>query len=122
WLQSKGLRVILAHPERMRAVQDEPELGDYFQSLDIALQGNLQCFGDKPEAHSRQCAEKFLLDGKYFLLGSDTHNPEGMEQRVTGLKRVIEMVGEDGANELTVTNPAKLVPHEMSYNHLRRIT
>ena len=111
WLHGKGLQVILAHPERMRVVQDEPEIVDYFQSLGIALQGNLQCFADKPEAHTRRCAEKFLLDGKYFLIGSDTHNPQTLDIRMAGLQRVIEMVGEQGARELTMTNPSKLLPH-----------
>jgi len=41
WLQGLGLSVILAHPERMRAVQDDPGLVDYFQSLGMYLQGNL---------------------------------------------------------------------------------
>ena len=53
WLQSMGLTVILAHPERMRAVQDQPEVVDHFASLGVLLQGNLQCFGDKPEAMTR---------------------------------------------------------------------
>ena len=50
WLESLGLTVILAHPERMRAVQDEPDLVEYFQSLGILLQGNLQCFGEREGA------------------------------------------------------------------------
>ena len=48
WLQSMGLTVILAHPERMRAVQDQPDVINYFDSLGVLLQGNLQCFGDAP--------------------------------------------------------------------------
>jgi protein-tyrosine phosphatase len=110
WLQGMGLKVILAHPERMRAVQDEPELVDYFQSLDIFLQGNLQCFGDRPEARTRQCAEEFLKEGKYFLLGSDTHGLDSIDNRMRGITRVLEIVGESGMKELTVDNPKKLLP------------
>ena len=109
WLQGLGLKIVLAHPERMRAVQDNPDLVDYFQSLNIYLQGNLQCFGDKPEAATRQCAEQFLKDGKYFLIGSDTHSPDSMDVRIRGLHRVIEMVGESGATELISDNPRKLL-------------
>ena len=110
WLQGMGLTVIMAHPERMRAVQDRPEVIDYFQSLGILLQGNLQCFSDKPEAMTRQCAEQFLLDGKYFLLGSDSHNPASMEPRIRGLENAIELVGEAKIDELTITNPRQLAP------------
>src|SRR5262249_10283818 len=31
WFQSLGITVILAHPERMRAVQDQPSLADSFE-------------------------------------------------------------------------------------------
>src|SRR5205085_11164453 len=47
WLQEMGLTVILAHPERMRAVQDEPSVADRFAEMGILLQGNLQCFSDR---------------------------------------------------------------------------
>jgi hypothetical protein len=86
-------------------------VSDYFQSLGLLLQGNLQCFNDKPEALTRRCAEQFLLDGKYFLLGSDSHNPASMEGRVRGLERAIELAGQAKIDELTITNPQKLGPH-----------
>ena len=109
WLQAKELTVILAHPERMRVVQDDPDVTDYFASLGILLQGNLQCFADPPDALTRQCAERFLAEGKYFLLGSDSHSPEGMATRMRGLKRVFELVGEKELDVLTRTNPSKLM-------------
>src|SRR5437764_6432743 len=46
WLQSLGLTVVLAHPERMRAVQDDPRMGDRLAEMGLLLQGNLQCFAD----------------------------------------------------------------------------
>ena len=109
WLQNLGLSVVLAHPERMRAIQDDPDLIDYIQSLGVYLQGNLQCFADKPEASTRRCAEKFLLDGKYFILGSDTHNPETIDVRMAGLPRVRELVGDETLDQLTIANPRKLL-------------
>jgi protein-tyrosine phosphatase len=109
WLQGMGLTVILAHPERMRAVQDRPELIDYFIELGLLIQGNLQPLGDPPHSVARQCAEHFLKEGRYFLLGSDSHNPEGMPIRIAGLRRAIELVGEQKVNELTKTNPRSLM-------------
>jgi protein-tyrosine phosphatase len=108
WIQGMGLTVILAHPERMRAVQDSPQVVDHFASLGILLQGNLQCFSDKPEARTRLCAERFLREGKYFLLGSDSHNPQSMDVRVNGLRRAIELVGAERVDQLTKVNPRKL--------------
>src|ERR1041384_1125695 len=56
WLQWLGLQVILAHPERMRAVQDNPKLCEYFSQLGLLLQGNLQCFGDPPDSFTYRTA------------------------------------------------------------------
>jgi protein-tyrosine phosphatase len=109
-LQSRGFTVILAHPERMRAVQDNPKLADYFTDLGLLLQGNLQCLGDPPDAHTRRVAEQYLSEGRYFMLGSDTHNPQSMRVRMDGLRNAMELVGEDAINRLTMENPRKLLP------------
>jgi protein-tyrosine phosphatase len=108
-LQSRGLTVILAHPERCRAIQDEPELADRFAEMGILLQGNLQCFADKPEAHTRRVAEQYLCENRYFLLGSDTHDPQGLISRLEGLKRAIELAGAAKIDELTIANPRRLM-------------
>ena len=110
WLQGMGLSVILAHPERMRAVQDDPSLADRFAELGILLQGNLQCFGDPPEAHTRRVAERYLREGRYFMLGSDSHNPQSMPIRMNGLRRAIELAGEETVARLTIENPRMLLP------------
>jgi len=81
-IHGRGAMVILAHPERMRAVQADPSLADYFQELGLLLQGNLQCFGDPPHAETRRVAEQFLREKRYFMLGSDLHNLKSLPIRV----------------------------------------
>ena len=110
WLQSGGAKVVLAHPERMRAVQINPGLADTFAELGLLLQGNLQCFGDPIHAETRQVAERFLREGRYFMLGSDLHNLKSLPIRIAGLYRVAELVGEDGLWKLTSENPRQLLP------------
>jgi protein-tyrosine phosphatase len=109
WMQGAGLTVILAHPERMRAVQDDPALADYFAELGLLLQGNLQCFNDRPEAAPRITVERFLAEDRYFLLGSDLHNPETLNLRLRGLKRAIELAGPKRVRKMTVENPKVLL-------------
>lgn len=110
WLQDMGLTVILAHPERMRAVQLDPDLARRFADMGLLLQGNLQCFADHPDADTRRIAEQFLLEGRYFLLGSDTHNVEGLRTRLQGLNNAIALAGEELIDRLTCENPRKLLP------------
>ncbi len=110
WLQQLGLTVILAHPERMRAVQDDPGLADVFEKLGILLQGNLQCFADRPDSDTRRTAERYLHEGRYTFFGSDTHNPEGLRMRLLGLKNAIAVAGDEVIDRLTKQNPRMLLP------------
>lgn len=112
-LQSLGLKVILAHPERMRAVQDRPELIERFGQMGLLLQGNLQCLDDPQETLTRQLAERFLQEDRYFVLGTDVHNLATLDCRLRGLARAIELVGEAKVWKLTRDNPRQLLPKGM---------
>lgn len=110
--QNRGLTVILAHPERMRAVQLDTTLCDHFAKLGVLLQGNLQCLSDPLHSDTRYVAEKYLSEGKYFLLGSDLHKLATLPARLNGLRNAIDLVGEEAVNRLTIENPAKLFAPE----------
>ena len=109
WLQSQNLTVIIAHPERMRAVQEKPQLADEFAKAGLLMQGNLQCFGDPPQMHTRRVADQFLKEGRYFMLGSDTHNLAGWPIRYAGLENAIQLIGEPEVWRLTHDNPRVLI-------------
>ena len=108
WFQSRGLSVILAHPERMRAVQDQPELADHFARLGVLLQGNFQCFGDPPHAHTRATAERYLREGRYYTLGTDLHGVASLPQRWAGFDRVRSLVDAETFDRLTIHHPRTL--------------
>lgn len=109
WLMGKGMKVILAHPERMKAVQLEPKLADYFSGIGLLLQGNLQCLGDPVGSATRTTGEKFLREGRYFLLGSDLHRLATLPARLAGLRNAIEMAGEETVDRLTKAHPTLLL-------------
>ncbi len=109
FLQSRGLTVILAHPERMKAVQARPTLMDKFAEMGLLLQGNLKCLSDAVDAPTRILGERFLTEGRYFLLGTDLHRLDTLPGRLEGLLRAIELVGEAAVDRLTVENPRVLI-------------
>ena len=113
FFQKLGLTVVLAHPERVRAVQDNPNIVDLFADMDLVLQGNLQCLGEAEGTPYRRTAERFLLEGAYTFLGSDTHNSSTLALRLDGLKRAIALVGRDAVDRLTIEGPKKLLPKEL---------
>jgi hypothetical protein len=94
----------------MRAVQLKPALADYFSGLGLLLQCNLQCLGDPPDASTRQVAERYLQEDRYFMLGSDLHNLKSLPIRLNGLRRAIELMGEEKIWRLTRDNPRLLIP------------
>jgi protein-tyrosine phosphatase len=108
-MRDRGLTVILAHPERMRAVQLEPALGDKLSKLGLLLQGNLQCFGDPPGTPTRKTADLFLKECRYTFLATDLHNAGTLGMRLNGLRNAIELVGNDVVDRLTVHNPCRLM-------------
>jgi protein-tyrosine phosphatase len=110
WLQGMSLTVILAHPERMRAIQDAPEIADDLAKMGVLLQGNLQCFADRHGSDTRRVAERYLKEDRYFMLGSDTHNVAGLQHRMIGLRYCIDQAGMETVDRLTKTNPRKLLP------------
>jgi hypothetical protein len=78
------------------------------------LQCNLQCLGDPPGAATRQTAERYLREDRYFMLGSDLHNLASLPIRMSGLQRAIEMVGEEKVWQLTRDHPRLLIPHHVT--------
>ena len=98
-----------AHVRAHAGSQLDPKLADYFAELGMLLQGNLQCLGDPPRAATRQVAERFLLEDRYFMLGMDLHDYAAMPIRLAGLKHAIDIAGNEVVDRLTIDNPAKLL-------------
>ena len=108
WMRSLGVQPILAHPERIDAIQRQPSLVNYFADLGLLLQCNLEPLGDDKLTTRRRLAEQWLTEDRYFLLGSDLHNAATLDVRLRGLERAIELMGAAKVDELTMTNPGKL--------------
>jgi protein-tyrosine phosphatase len=110
WLRSKVDTLILAHPERLRAVQNDPGLVRYFKDeLGLLLQGNLQCFDDPVGTPTRDLIEQFAEGTEYFMFGTDLHKPETLDVRLRGLERAIELLGDAEVNRLTINHPREIL-------------
>jgi protein-tyrosine phosphatase len=101
---------ILAHPERIEAIQGDPEAVDNIAAAGVLLQCNLECLGDENPTRRRALAEQWLLENRYFMLGSDLHRIETLPRRLRGLERAVDLIGEERVWELTHINPLQLAP------------
>ncbi|MCL2640707.1 MAG: hypothetical protein FWD53_07675, partial [Phycisphaerales bacterium] len=108
WLQHRGLTVILAHPERMPALISGKTTIDEIAKLGILFQGNLGPIGGNDVPQAVELSRRFLRDGRYFMLGSDGHQPPQLSTRLLGLKVAEELVGSEQLRQLTEINPSRL--------------
>lgn len=109
-LQSHGYRVILAHPERVRAWQSD--LSDLLQflwrgcHLQVTAGSLLGEFG----VPARKTAELFLRLGWVSLLASDAHSPTSRLPRLSdAVKRCARIIGGDASQALVNDNPLRVL-------------
>lgn len=105
-LQENKLIPVLAHPERYKFIQKEPELVYDLIEKGVLMQANygsiLGQYGDKAEIIVR----KFFESNMIHFLGSDVHRPNTIYKRIPqALKEIEEIVGKQKLEELTTINP-----------------
>jgi protein-tyrosine phosphatase len=109
-LTAAGIKPLLAHPERNREVQAEPErlaevvrAGSLVQITAASLDGRIG-------RSSRDAAQRLLELGLVHVLASDAHTPEIRE---AGLAAAVETLGDEHlARYLTEEAPAAIVAGE----------
>jgi protein-tyrosine phosphatase len=107
FLISNDLQPIMAHPERISAMR-EPGAIEQALGWGCKLQMNSYCLSERVDETIFNFASRLLKEGKYFLIGSDTHKPTGMAMRQKGLQKAIEIAGEEAVGRLTIQNPRLL--------------
>jgi protein-tyrosine phosphatase len=108
-IKKTGAIPVQAHPERIACFQYHPLLLDELAEHGVLLQCNLQCLSDLAGVRTRDCAEQWLSDRRYFMLASDAHRIDTMGVRLRGLQTAMEILGLDEVDRLTKTNPAKVI-------------
>jgi protein-tyrosine phosphatase len=108
-LKRKGLRVVLAHPERYQPVwQDDRCLDPLLDAgahmlLDVcAIVGK---YGRTPQ----RTAEKLLEEEAYEAACSDAHRPEDVEVVVRAIERLESLVGKGELNRLLAAAPRAII-------------
>jgi protein-tyrosine phosphatase len=108
WLQKLGYTVILAHPERMNVLRQKPDFIDELARLGLLFQGNLSPIGGGESQDINLLSHRYLMEGRYFMVGTDGHRPSHMPPRTTGLSVIEKLVGAEKLDLLTVKNPSHL--------------
>ncbi len=108
-LRVRGLRPVLAHPERCRALWRHPDALERLIGAGAAPQLDLMSltgrYGRRPQAF----AEHFLDAGHYAVAGSDVHRPADVDVVGRAIERLQALVGEAAAAELLREGPTRLL-------------
>ncbi len=109
-LQKLGWRIVLAHPERYRFIQREPELAHYLADEGCVLQINggsiLGDFGGECE----KAAELLLEEGLVGVIASDAHDTEYRSPSAERVSRFLESFFDPAAVKLWLSeNPSRIL-------------
>ena len=75
-LVDKGLRPVIAHPERYRYIQNDIDCAAQIRSFGCELQIDAQALTGLPFTAEKRCAQMLFQEGLCDHIASDAHKPE----------------------------------------------
>jgi protein-tyrosine phosphatase len=112
FLLDNGYQPLLAHPERMGLPQDEfDDVIERLERMGVWLQGNLNSIGGGEGLRAQQRGLALLRAGRYHVLATDTHGPDSVAGRMTGLAAVERELGAEGLTLLLETRQREVLLH-----------
>lgn len=108
-LQVKGLRPVLAHPERYRPLFRDSEAVQRMRDMGVALQLDVMSLVGKYGRAPRRAAERMLEEQLYFLACSDCHRPGDVPTVGKAIERLRALAGQPEADRLLGDNPRSLL-------------
>jgi protein-tyrosine phosphatase len=70
-----GIRPVMAHPERVTSVQQDPSRVERWAAAGWQFQLDLLSLATAYGRHAKRLARALLLDDHYAFTGSDLHRP-----------------------------------------------
>lgn len=109
WLRKQSIIPMIAHPERNRELQKQPQLirplqqaGCMFQLTAAALLGDM---GEAAQALS----EKWLQEDLFDIVASDTHSVKRRPPRMQeAFERISQLRSQQAAEQLMLTTPGQI--------------
>ncbi len=109
WFLDQGYQPILAHPERMRCVWNQPEKLDHLREMGVWLQGNFLPITGEDGYEADQLIHRLIEEQRYQLLGLDMHRLDSLDSRVDGMQMMLNQFGQRFLDYFTVDAPRQLI-------------
>ncbi len=108
-MQVRGVRPVLAHPERYAALfRTTDPLDPMLEVGTVALLDVMALVGRYGRA-SRRAAERMLDEGVYYAACTDAHRPGDVELVAEAIERLRELCGDEETRELLADNPRRIL-------------
>lgn len=108
-MQVRGVRPVLAHPERYAALFEQTDPLDPMLAVGTVALLDLMSLVGRYGRASRRAAERMLEEGVYYAACSDAHRPSDVELVAQAIERLRELVGAEEAEELLSENPRRIL-------------
>ena len=113
FLQSISIKPIIAHPERYKCVQDDPEIVQDYIDKGALIQCNygsiLELYGKK----AKQTVKILLKRNQVDFLGSDCHKEKTIYPIIPkAIKKIKKIIGNDNFYKISTENPRKVLKNQ----------
>ena len=113
FLQSISVQLIIAHPERYKSVQDNPELIQEYIDKGALIQCNygsiLGLYGNE----AKKVMKTLLKNHQVHFLGSDCHREKTIYPLIPqAVKKIKRIVGDKEFYEISTHNPKRVIRKE----------
>ena len=108
-LQTQGFIPVIAHPERYRAVWNNPELVLRLVDLGSVALLDISALVGKYGRRAQSAAERLLEEGIYDAACTDSHRPADVDVAEKAMARLQGIYGEDELQLLFSDNPRRIL-------------
>lgn len=113
YLEAKGIKPIIAHPERYKCVQKDPDIVEEYIEKGCLIQCNYGSIVNLYGREAEKTIKTLLKKNQVHFLGSDVHRKNGTYLIILdAIKKIRKIIGENKINELTTINPKKILQNE----------
>jgi protein-tyrosine phosphatase len=112
-LRRKGLRPVIAHPERYRVSWKDLNVMEDLVDRGMVLLMDVGALAGKYGRAPKKAAERMLDAGLYYAACSDAHRASDVDEVIAGINRMRKLVGDEETGFLLREGPRRVLAGEV---------
>jgi len=112
-LRRKGLRPVIAHPERYRVSWKSLNVMEDLVDRGMVLLMDVGALAGKYGRAPKKAAERMLDAGLYYAACSDAHRASDVDEVIAGINRMRKLVGDEETDFLLGEGPRRVLAGEV---------